>query len=201
MRKRTEDSEKNRLKGPLYRRFLVDAARDRKKSVVIETDAAEREAVAGFLRLVAITALEAEVEVIPLSRGRYEVRGNVRARIVQNCVVSLEDFETRLKAPIEVLFAPQAVPARGRPRSDEVIEVSLVETEDDPPEAIINGAIDLGAVVVEFLALVLEPYPRKPGVDFDALHPQGLNSEGEPVAKVSPFARLAGLKAGGEPDK
>lgn len=30
-----------------------------------------------------------------------------------------------------------------------------------------NGRIDLGALTAEFLALGLDPYPRKPGVDFE----------------------------------
>jgi len=37
----------------------------------------------------------------------------------------------------------------------------------DPPDEIVNGRIDLGALTAEFLALGLDPYPRKPGVSFD----------------------------------
>ena len=36
----------------------------------------------------------------------------------------------------------------------------------EPPDEIVNGQIDLGALTAEFLALGLDPYPRKPGVDF-----------------------------------
>ena len=36
----------------------------------------------------------------------------------------------------------------------------------DPPDEIGNGRIDLGALTAEFLALGLDPYPRKPGVSF-----------------------------------
>ena len=45
--------------------------------------------------------------------------------------------------------------------------------EYEPPDEIVNGKIDLGAVAAEFLALGLDPYPRKPGVDFDFKDPGG----------------------------
>ena len=38
---------------------------------------------------------------------------------------------------------------------------------EDPPEPIVNGAIDLGALAAEFLMLGLDPYPRKPGAVFE----------------------------------
>jgi len=44
-------------------------------------------------------------------------------------------------------------------------------------------------VAAEFLALALDPYPRKPGVEFESPQP-----EAEPDEKASPFAALAKLK-------
>jgi hypothetical protein len=57
--------------------------------------------------------------------------------------------------------------------------------EYEPPDEIVNGHIDLGALTAEFLALGLDPYPRKPGVDFD------YKGDDKPD---SPFAALAKLK-------
>ena len=65
------------------------------------------------------------------------------------------------------------------------MDVQALET-DDPPEAIRDGVIDLGAVATEFLLLGLDPYPRKPGAVFDA------PPAGDP--KSHPFAALAALK-------
>ncbi len=48
-----------------------------------------------------------------------------------------------------------------------------------------NGRIDFGALTAEFLALGLDPYPRKPGVAFEPV------SAGE---EPLPFADLAALK-------
>ena len=36
----------------------------------------------------------------------------------------------------------------------------------DAPDPIVDGKIDLGALAAEFLALGLDPYPRKPGAEF-----------------------------------
>ena len=58
--------------------------------------------------------------------------------------------------------------------------------ERDPPEPIVNGRIDLGAVTAEFLALGLDPYPRKPGVAYEPA------PERDPAD--SPFAALAKMK-------
>ena len=39
---------------------------------------------------------------------------------------------------------------------------------EEPPDAIVDGKIDLGALAAEFLALGLDPYPRKPGASFES---------------------------------
>ena len=51
-----------------------------------------------------------------------------------------------------------------------------------------DGRIDLGALTAESLALALDPYPKKPGVEFEPPAVDG-TSEGE-----SPFAVLSRLR-------
>ncbi len=57
----------------------------------------------------------------------------------------------------------------------------------DTPESIVDGRLDLGTVVQEFLALGVDPYPRKPGVSFEPVVEE---------ATPSPFAALAKLRGG-----
>jgi uncharacterized metal-binding protein YceD (DUF177 family) len=116
----------------------------------IAADATEREAVARRLGLPAIAAIEADVV---LSRWRGEgvkVMGRFVAEVEQVCVVTLDPFRARVSEPIERYFLPSA---RG----------ADLEADIDPLE---NGVIDLGELVVESLSLALDPYPRKPGVEF-----------------------------------
>ncbi len=65
------------------------------------------------------------------------------------------------------------------------VEVPL---EADAPEEIDSLHYDLAAALIEEFILALDPYPRAPGVEFQA-------PEGEGAAE-SPFAVLKGLKSG-----
>jgi hypothetical protein len=88
-------------------------------------------------------------------------------------------------APIEARFAdPEYVPAPTKKEIERTLD------DEDPPEPLPDGFIDLGALAVEFLALALDPFPRKPGAAFDSA-----DSDETP----SPFAALAALKQGGTP--
>lgn len=115
----------------------------------------------------------------------YKVSGILRALVTQTCVVSLEPFETFVSAPIDVEFAPSRQPA-GEPASRNLRTCSTATCAglEDPPDATIDGQIDLGALAAEFLALNLDPYPRKPGATF-----KDTNFDGE-AATDSPFAVL-----------
>jgi uncharacterized metal-binding protein YceD (DUF177 family) len=60
--------------------------------------------------------------------------------------------------------------------------------DEEAPEVLPGSLLDVGAPVLEELSLMLDPYPRAPGVTFEA-------PKDEPEAKDSPFAVLAKLKA------
>jgi hypothetical protein len=63
------------------------------------------------------------------------------------------------------------------------VEIDL--DADDPPDVLESENLDIGAYVVEQLALEIDPFPRKPGVEFEA--PEG-------PAISSPFDALRALK-------
>jgi uncharacterized metal-binding protein YceD (DUF177 family) len=110
------------------------------------------------------------------------VTGEVHAELTQVCVVSLEPFAATVDEPIDVRFAPgEAAETARRVKDDETETVEV--GDEDPPDPIVDGKIDLGALAAEFLALGLDPYPRKPGVAFDPPKPQD--------GRDSPFAALA----------
>jgi hypothetical protein len=150
--------------------------------VKVEASAEERRRIAAEFELAALDALAGSFHVRPTSAGA-RVEGKVEARLRQICVVSLEPFEVELSEPVDLRFASER--SETPPRGGE-ITVSL--EEEDPPDPIIDGRIDLGAVTLEFLALGVDPYPRKPGVE-----PPGDMAPDE--RPPSPFAALAGLAA------
>ncbi len=164
------------MQEPFSRPFEVNALPKDGETVTIEANAKEREALAAFLKLPSIEALTAMLVVRPTAAGGARATGSVRGEVTQTCVVTLEPFPAKVEEEIDVSFAPDA------PRRP--LEETVSIGEDDGPDPIVDGRIDLGALAAEFLALGLDPYPRKPGVEFQ----QPL----EPEAGATPFAVLKG---------
>ena len=160
---------------------------------IVATDA-ERAALAELNDLPAIPELTATLRARRWRGDGLEVTGELRAKVRQTCVATLEDFDSEIVEPIEMRFAAPKEPPRPRSRrgqpEPEPIEVDTLG--DDPPDALVGGAVDLGGIVSEFLTLALDPYPRKPGAVFVEPAPEVAGDT------VSPFARLRGV-GGGEP--
>ena len=81
----------------------------------IEADQAIRNAVADVGGLREVLSVQASFDVTPERGGRFHVAGHVRARIGQTCVVTLEEIETDIDEPIDLIFAPpEQIPRDGR---------------------------------------------------------------------------------------
>ena len=154
----------------------------------LEADAGVRTAVASVAGLRDRPRLRASFDVTRHGSDGLHVVGSVSASVGQTCVVTLEPVDSEIEESIDLTFVPR--PASEVPAADGV--------EDKPrprdlnlndPEPLIGGAIDLGALAVEFLILGLDPYPRKPGAVFQP--PQ--DDKPEP----GPFAALAKLTKDG----
>jgi uncharacterized metal-binding protein YceD (DUF177 family) len=139
--------------------------------VTVEATPEERQALAREFKLPAIQALTGTFHLSG-TRSRVHVGGHVDATVSQVCVVTLDPFDSDIREDVDIAFAASgpASAAQG----------------EDPPDEIVDGTIDLGAVTAEFLALGLDPYPRKPGVDFAF--------EAREDRPDSPFAALGQLK-------
>ena len=118
--------------------------------------------------------------------GGLRVTGRITARVGQTCVVTLEPIENAIDEEVELTFSPDApvVPEGGEGVHHET--VGHTAADEEPPEPLVAGAIDLGAIASEFLMLGIDPYPRKAGAEFT---PPARDTEGE-----HPFAALAALK-------
>ena len=178
--------------GPLSRQIDVAQAEDKTLRVSITATPAECDELARQDGLPAISGLSARFEVTSSGRGRFEVKGEVKARVTQICVVSLDPFDSDIVQPVEVTFASprdveQAEAAYARRHEEDPDAQDIPE----PPDPIFNGQIDLGVLAAEQLILALDPYPRKEGAAFPAEFVQV-----EEIAEVSPFAALAKLKKG-----
>ncbi|MEH2485889.1 YceD family protein [Bradyrhizobium sp. AZCC 2230] len=149
----------------------------------LDASAAERQAMADLAGVREVLSAHADLEIVPKSGGRIQVTGHVRARVGQTCVVTLDPIESEIDEDIDLTFAPEAE-AR---RLADLIEEGGDEKEPpevaDPPEAIVNGIIDLGRIATDALFLAIDPYPRKPGVVFEA-EVTALDPEDHPFAAL-----------------
>ena len=150
----------------LFSRLVrVDAIPREGQVITIEATPAEREELASFYRLPAIAALTATLRLEPWGRGGAHVTGDVHGELTQICVVSLEPFPATVDEDVDVRFAPETA-ANSRSTSTKETETFSLADEDEP-DPVIDGKIDLGALAAEFFALGLDPYPRKPDAVFD----------------------------------
>jgi len=161
--------------------IAVADIQDEGLDVAVEAGETERAAVARVADLRDLPRLAASFHLTLADRGEVRVVGRVSAVVGQTCVVTLERVESAVEEPIDLIFAPAdsiEIGGQGQPDSD---------VDEDPPEPIIDGKIDLAKLTVEFLLLGIDPYPRKPGAIFETVH--------TPVDPADhPFAGLAGLK-------
>jgi uncharacterized metal-binding protein YceD (DUF177 family) len=134
-------------------------------------DDAARARITKALDLGSLAAFEAEMTLSP-GRAGWTLSGRVTATLEQICGITLE----RLPVGVDERFAVELVEAT-EPEPDEV-DVSI---DDDAPDVVEDGRIDLGQYAVEQLALTLDPFPRKPGAEF---------VQPEEPAEISPFAVL-----------
>jgi uncharacterized metal-binding protein YceD (DUF177 family) len=149
----------------------------------LEASAAERQAMAGLAGVRDILSAQATFDVVPKSGGRIQVTGHVRARVGQTCVVTLEPIESEIDEEVDLIFAPEAEVRRLADLIEEGQDGQEPAEVADPPEAIVNGIIDLGRIATDALFLAIDPYPRKPGVVFEA-EVTALDPEDHPFAAL-----------------
>ena len=137
--------------------------------------------IAKALDLEAAKSLSADLTLQPWLDG-IRIDGRVEGVVTRICGVSLEPFDESVDEPLAVRIVPAGSSNAPAAAGAEVI---IDPAADDPPDVQEGDVVDLGAYVVEHLALALDPFPRKPGAVFEP--PPG----GEPP---SPFAVLARLK-------
>jgi uncharacterized metal-binding protein YceD (DUF177 family) len=152
----------------------------------IEATAAERAALAERLGLLSLDRLTAESRLRREGGGLVRVEGSFQASLTQACVVTLEPVASDLAGSFSLLYSedPDAAASAG--------EVLVELDQEDPPDPVPPGGIDLGEAVAEQLALALDPYPRVEGAEFQ--RSGGGDDRSGPESGNSPFAVLESLK-------
>jgi hypothetical protein len=154
------------------------------RHVDLVADARVRAAVAKAANLRDLARLEASFDLSRQGRDGVHLDGRVSATVGQVCVVTLEPMESEVEETVDLSFSPHVTPLVEEPDAEPARPMQVPEV--DTPEPLAGSAIDLGAIATEFLMLGLDPYPRKPGVEFKP------SADGDDA--VHPFAALAALK-------
>lgn len=141
---------------PLSRFVNVARMPQGRGAVTVEATPAECAALAADFRIPAIRDLAGRF-AIEGPTSRLTVTGTVEGTVTLVCTVSLEPFEARVSEPVEVVFT-------------DTDRLAGTDAEDaEIPDPIVGGRIDFGALTAEFLALGIDPYPRAPGIAFEAV--------------------------------
>ncbi|MEP6967179.1 MAG: DUF177 domain-containing protein [Pseudomonadota bacterium] len=130
--------------------------------------------IAAFLDLESLQALAADLTIRPWRDG-IEISGRIDGRATRICGLTLEAFDAGIAEDLRVRIVPPGSPNAARGADPNL--------DPDTPDERVGDAVDVGAYVVEHLALALDPFPRKPGAVFEPP---------EPTGPASPFAALAG---------
>lgn len=119
--------------------------------VLVDATPEERLALARRMKILSIEALTCRFDLQLLGSDTVQALGQLRARVMQTCVVTLEPFESDLAEDFSVRFVPAGT---------ESVEIDF---EDDDEIGYSGNVLDLGEAASEQLALALEPFPRSPG--------------------------------------
>ena len=125
------------------------------------------------LNLLSIEGIDAKIQIQRNDMNKVvHVHGIILADVTQACVVSGEPVQAHIEDSFDAWYAEpnQAVSftkARRERMSPKEKEEQPVLEEEDDPEPIVGGKIDVGELVVQYLSLALNPYPRKEGVHSD----------------------------------
>ncbi len=167
----------------------------------IEASEEQRKNVAMRANVPAINALNADLTIEREQAGRVvHVAGRFTAQVMLTCSVTAEEFEIDIEEPVEGWFEDKestvsflkAVKERDGQQQKGGIEVEITPEEEDPEE-MINGQIDLGELVVQHLILSIPAYPRIEGAEHSVGDTDALPAEDSPLRK-NPFEALKDWK-------
>ncbi|MBO9589624.1 DUF177 domain-containing protein [Devosia sp.] len=154
------------------------------RSVSVNADEATRARIAEDMKLLAVESFVADLIVAPF-RGGLRAQGRLKARIIQASVVSFEPVPQNIDEEVDRVFLPVGQTAKAPAPGTEI----FIDLEDDDfPDHIDGPEVDLSALLIETLALAIDPYPRRDGEDLATIGIDAVEDDS------GPFAALRGLR-------
>jgi len=142
----------------------------------------DRAAIAKAFSVDAIEDLAARLHVTRISTNEFAVAGNLKATVLQSCVVTLQPIRTRFDLDVSRHY--RVVPPAWRRKEPSILDVTMDEEET---ETVPSSSVDVASPVLEELSLAIDPYLKAEGAEFES-------TENESLREESPFAVLKALK-------
>ena len=154
----------------------------------ITLDDAHRAGIATELDLLALRKLRFRGALTPLGKRDWQLQATLGATAIQPCIVTLQPVTTRIDRTVLRRFLADM------PETPNVEEGSETEMPEDDLSEPLRDSIDLGAIIVESLALALPDYPRSDDAEFDNAQFAAPGETPLQDADLKPFAGLAALR-------
>ena len=137
-----------------------------------------------ILKIPAVKSFSADIRLrLDHKTNILKLWGQAKADLVLQSVISLEKFDKSYENDFELTYDTKATLKSQREEEEEI------SFDDDTPDVVINGVIDLSDIAIEQIALIMDDYPRKAGEKFE------FKSEfSEENEKKNPFDVLKKLK-------
>jgi uncharacterized metal-binding protein YceD (DUF177 family) len=162
--------------------LIVEDLSANEKLFALKANDAERAYIKDVLKVPAVKTFDAEIKVkFSKKEHRLDVWGTIKTLLELESVISLELFNKKYNIEFALVYDTKMTRKEQK---------ELEELQDDVPEIITHGKIDLADIAIEQIALNMDDHPRKKGEKFD-FKPNF--DENEPTGK-NPFEVLAKLK-------
>jgi len=184
--------------------YNADRVEGASTRLTIEADEQSRKNVSVRANVISIDMLNADLTLEREQAGRVvHVAGRFTAAVNLECVVTAEEFILDIEEPVEGWFEDKESTVsfmkalkdrdlKGSQSGKGPVEVEMASEEEDP-EAMIDGQIDLGELVVQHLILAIPPCPKKEGARHDYTDEEIKPAEDSPLKK-NPFEALKDWK-------
>ena len=164
-------------------KLLPSGERDPNASifVTLTAHAEDLDTLASRLMVPSVQSISAEIELYRQIQQRTLImlQATFTAQLHLQCGVSLEEFPVSMDETLTQQFTTKEIIPEGE--------------EDDVPEYITDGTLDIADVLLQLVAISIDPYPRKPNIELENLVPNKETVNQREQTK-NPFAGLAELK-------
>lgn len=164
---------------------VADLARKREITFDLQPSPEVRAAIAVDLGLSALKKMRMKGKVAALGRHDWRLTAEIGATFVQPCVVTLDPVTTRIDEIVERNFLKEM------PEYEAGSETEMLEDESSE---LLGPEIDLGAVMVEALALAIPLFPRSDGSEMADLRITEPGKTPLTDEETKPFAALGQLR-------